>query len=70
MSQRLARQGLRNPARVLAVALVAQVALGIANVRLGLPLAVALAHVAVAVLLLGVLVYSLARTQPRVTIAG
>jgi heme a synthase len=67
LSHRLARRGLRLPAIALGAGLVVQVVLGIANVKLGLPLSVALAHVTVAVLLLFTLVYALARTQRRVT---
>ena len=58
---------MRLPAIALGAGLVVQVVLGIANVKLGLPLSVALAHVTVAVLLLFTLVYALARTQRRVT---
>ncbi|HPN80798.1 COX15/CtaA family protein [Dokdonella sp.] len=70
LSHRLARRGLRMPAIALGVGLVLQVALGIANVKLGLPMPVAVAHVTVAVLLLFTLVYTLARTQRRVTTDG
>jgi len=66
----LARHGLRGCGRLLAVFLLVQVALGIANVKLGLPLHVATAHVLVAVLLLFVLVFALARTQPRLDVKG
>jgi cytochrome c oxidase assembly protein subunit 15 len=66
LSHTLARRGLRVPARALGIGLVLQVALGIANVKLGLPLHVAIAHVAVAVVLLFILVFTLARTQPLV----
>ena len=70
LSHRLARNGLRGPGIALAVGLVLQVALGIANVKLGLPIGIALAHVTVAVLLLYVLLHALARTQRRVTVAS
>lgn len=70
LSHRLARRGFRMPAIALGVGLVLQVALGIANVKLGLPMPVAVAHVTVAVLLLFTLVYTLARTQRRVTTDG
>jgi heme a synthase len=53
-------------ATVLAL-LVAQIALGIANVKVGLPLHVATAHNGVAALLLAYLVYLLARTTPART---
>ncbi|MBN8483125.1 MAG: COX15/CtaA family protein, partial [Xanthomonadales bacterium] len=65
LSGRLVRAGLRTSGRVLGAALLVQVALGIANVVLWLPLPVATAHVAVAVVLLFMLIQSLARTQPR-----
>ena len=65
LSHRLARSGLRVPAIALAVGLVVQVGLGIANVILALPMPVALGHVTVAVLLLFTLIHILARTQPR-----
>ncbi|HZX80480.1 MAG TPA: COX15/CtaA family protein [Lysobacter sp.] len=59
--------GMRGWGTVLAVLTLAQVALGIANVRLGLPLHVAVAHNAGAVLLLATLVTLLARLrEPRV----
>jgi cytochrome c oxidase assembly protein subunit 15 len=47
------------------VVLLAQVALGIGNVHLGLPLPVATAHNGVAALLLFTLLVALARTQRR-----
>ena len=56
--------GMRGWAVALAVLLVAQVALGIANVRMALPLWTAVAHNAGAVLLLLVLVSLLARLRP------
>ena len=68
LSGRLVRAGLRGIGRVLGALLLVQVALGIANVVLWLPLAVATAHVLVALLLLFVLILALARTQPRVTV--
>jgi cytochrome c oxidase assembly protein subunit 15 len=49
----------------IAMALLAQVGLGIANVHFGLPLAVATLHNGVAALLLFMLLATLARTQPR-----
>jgi cytochrome c oxidase assembly protein subunit 15 len=55
------RRGLRVSGAILAVLLCTQVALGIANVKLGLPLAVATAHNGVAALLLLTLVAMLAR---------
>ena len=55
--------GLRGWATVLGLATLAQVALGIANVKLSLPLHVAVAHSAGAVLLLFVLVSLLARLR-------
>ncbi len=61
----LARSGLRGPARVLGVGLFVQIALGIGNVVYSVPLQIATAHVAVAVLLLATLIYTLARSQPR-----
>ncbi len=67
---RLVRAGLRTSGRVLAAALLVQVALGIANVVLWLPLPVATAHVFVAVFLLFTLIQALARTQPRVAAAA
>ena len=48
--------------------MIAQVALGIANVKLWLPLHVATAHVFVAVALLFLLILALASTQPRLVI--
>lgn len=55
--------GMRSWATLLGLATLAQVALGIANVKLGLPLHVAVAHNAGAVLLLFVLVTLLARMR-------
>lgn len=66
---RLARAGLRRTGYTLIALLLAQVALGIGNVVLMLPLHVATAHVLVAVLLLFVLILAFARTQPRVASA-
>ena len=65
---KLSRQGLRGLGRVLGLALIAQIALGIANVKYSLPLHVATAHVVVAVILLATLLAALARTQPRLVI--
>ncbi|MGA9341860.1 MAG: COX15/CtaA family protein [Rhodanobacteraceae bacterium] len=58
------RRGLRGFACVLCVLLCAQLALGIGNVKLGLPLAVATAHNAGAALLLFTLIALLVRLQP------
>ena len=55
--------GMRNWGTLLTVLLLAQVSLGIANVKLALPLAVAVAHNAGAALLLFVLVSLLARLR-------
>ena len=65
LSHRLARAGLRGVGIAVGVVLLAQVALGIGNVHLGLPLPVATAHNGVAALLLFTLLVSLARTQRR-----
>ncbi len=65
LSGRLARAGLRGTGRALGAALLVQVALGIANVKLGLPLHVATAHVFVAVVMLFLLIVAFARLQPR-----
>jgi cytochrome c oxidase assembly protein subunit 15 len=65
LAHRAARRGLRAQGIAIGVALVAQVALGIANVHFGLPLPVATAHNGVAALLLFTLLAALARTQPR-----
>ena len=70
LAHRLARRGLRGPAIALGLGLILQVSLGIANVKLGLPLWVALGHVTVAVLLLFTLILCLARSQQRVTAVG
>jgi cytochrome c oxidase assembly protein subunit 15 len=59
------RRGLRVCGAAVALALVSQVMLGISNVYLGLPLAVATAHNGVAALLLFTLLATLARTQRR-----
>ncbi len=67
LSGRLVRSGLRRTGRLLAFALLVQVALGIGNVVLWLPLHVATAHVFVAVVLLFLLILALAQTQLRVT---
>ncbi len=67
LAHRLSRKGLRVPSIALGVGLIVQVCLGVANVKLGLPMPVALGHVSVAVLLLFTLVFILARTQRRVT---
>jgi len=69
LSGRLVRAGLRTSGRVLGTLLLVQVALGIGNVVLMLPLAVATAHVLVAVLLQFMLILAFARTQPRMTVA-
>jgi heme a synthase len=61
----LRHTALRSYGAVLLLALTTQLALGIANVKLGLPLHVAVAHNAGAVLLLFVLVALLARLSPR-----
>ena len=63
LAQRVARAGLRGFGIALGLLLVAQVALGISNVKLGLPLAVAVAHNGGAALLLFVVVALLALTQ-------
>ena len=65
LSGRLVRAGLRATGRALGAALLVQVALGIANVMLWLPLPVATAHVFVAVILLFMLIAALAQMQPR-----
>jgi cytochrome c oxidase assembly protein subunit 15 len=62
---RLARAGSRTLALAIGVLLLAQVSLGIGNVKLGLPLPVATAHNGVAALLLFVLIAALVRvTSP------
>ncbi|MGH8233844.1 MAG: COX15/CtaA family protein [Rhodanobacteraceae bacterium] len=63
LAHKTGRAGMRKHAIALAVLLVAQVALGIANVTLGLPLSVAVAHTGGAALLMVALVALLARTQ-------
>ncbi|MDN5923653.1 MAG: COX15/CtaA family protein, partial [Xanthomonadales bacterium] len=65
LAHKAARAGLRWYGIAIAVALVAQVLLGISNVHFGLPLPVATAHNGVAALLLFTLLATLARTQPR-----
>lgn len=65
LAVKAARAGLRMPALGVALALIAQVALGISNVHFGLPLPVATAHNGMAALLLFSLVFLLARTQKR-----
>ena len=57
--------GMVRPATVLAALLAVQIGLGIANVVLGLPLAVAVAHNGVAALLLGMMVYLLTLSSTR-----
>lgn len=62
---RLSRAGTRGLAIAIGVLLLAQVSLGIGNVKLGLPLPVATAHNGVAALLLFVLIATLVRiTEP------
>ena len=56
--------GMRGWGTLLGLLTIAQVALGIANVKLGLPLHVAVAHNAGAALLLATLVTLLARLRP------
>jgi len=63
LSHKLARRGLRALGLAIALALAAQVLLGISNVYFGLPLPVATAHNGVAALLLFTLLATLARTQ-------
>lgn len=60
-----AARGLRGYGICMALALVAQVLLGISNVYFGLPLAVATAHTGVAAVLLFCMLATLARTQPH-----
>jgi cytochrome c oxidase assembly protein subunit 15 len=67
LAVRTARHGLRALGLAIALALAAQVLLGISNVYFGLPLAVATAHNGVAALLLATLLATLARTQRRMT---
>jgi cytochrome c oxidase assembly protein subunit 15 len=57
-------------ATLVALALLAQIALGIANVKLGLPLAVATAHNGVAALLLFTLLALLVRLRPTHAVSG
>jgi cytochrome c oxidase assembly protein subunit 15 len=64
LAHKAARAGLRRHALALMLLLLAQVALGISNVVLGLPLPVAVAHNGGAALLLFTLVALLARTSP------
>ncbi|MER3546485.1 MAG: heme A synthase, partial [Rhodanobacteraceae bacterium] len=63
LAHKVARAGLRGFGIALGVLLIAQLALGIGNVKLGLPLAVAVAHNAGAALLLFVMVALLVRTS-------
>lgn len=65
-----ARRGLRGHAVAVATALLCQVVLGISNVYLGLPLAVATAHNGMAALLLFTLLATLARTQSAAPAPG
>ena len=65
LAYRLARAGSRGTALAIGALLLAQVSLGIGNVKLGLPLPVATAHNGVAALLLFVLIAALVRvTDP------
>lgn len=57
--------GMVRPATALALLLAIQIGLGIANIVLGLPLAVAVAHNGVAALLLGMMIYLLTLTSIR-----
>src|SRR6185312_6610326 len=63
LAHRAGRAGLRGHAIALALLLLLQVALGISNVVLGLPLAIAVAHTGGAALLMFALVTLLARTR-------
>lgn len=63
LAHKVARAGLRRQGIALAALLLAQVLLGIGNVKLGLPLEVAVAHNAGAALLLFTLITLLVRTQ-------
>jgi cytochrome c oxidase assembly protein subunit 15 len=63
LAHKVGRAGMRGHALVLMLVLLAQIALGISNVVLGLPLPVAVAHNGGAALLLFTLVTLLARTQ-------
>jgi cytochrome c oxidase assembly protein subunit 15 len=65
LAHKAARAGLRWHAVALAALLLVQVGLGISNVMLGLPLAIAVAHTGGAALLLFTLVTLLARTRAR-----
>lgn len=65
LAHRASRAGLRGHGIALGILLIAQVALGISNVKFGLPLPVAVAHNGGATLLLFTLVALLARTQGR-----
>lgn len=65
LSLRLASRGLRGYGMLLALALGAQVLLGISNVYFALPLPVAMAHNGMAAVLLLTLLAAFARTQPR-----
>src|SRR6185312_680207 len=62
LAHKVGRAGLRRLGIALGALLVAQVALGIGNVKFGLPLAVAVAHNGGAALLLFVMVALVART--------
>jgi cytochrome c oxidase assembly protein subunit 15 len=64
LAHRLARAKLRGIGIALGALLIAQVSLGIGNVKLGLPLPVATAHNGVAALLLFTLIAALARVAP------
>ena len=64
LSYRLVRGGFRTGGAALAIVLVAQVLLGISNVRFGLPLPVATLHNGGAALLLFTLLANYARLQP------
>lgn len=70
LAYRARRAGMRNHALALAVLVLAQVALGIANVTLGLPLWVAVAHTGGAALLLFAMVGLLVRSFAMGTSAG
>jgi cytochrome c oxidase assembly protein subunit 15 len=64
LAHKAGRAGLRGHAIALAVLLLVQVALGISNVMLGLPLVIAVAHTGGAALLLFALVSLLVRSSP------
>jgi len=70
LAHRVGRAGLRWHAVALAVLLLAQVALGISNVVLGLPLPIAVAHTGGAALLLFALVGLLVRTRSSLVAAS